>query len=234
MVTALLLSENASTLLSLNCTSTGSPASRVVWLKNLSRLNFDDGPYNTYQVLVDGSTATYENTLTGVADPRELEGTYTCIVFDSENSTSQPAEMEVEGIYKTRTVIVYIHTYSNNITYLQIVKYNIVMPDNSVQLQWVIFCLTIGLTIGGYTSARGLVVGEDATITCSSDLNGVIAEWLFHNVVAVSSDGSAALEFLPVRDALHGDQYTCRINSSYKPLVEDIVLLVDGMSAIQL
>lgn len=78
------------------------------------------------------------------------------------------------------------------------------------------------------------MVGENAIITCSSDLNGVTAEWLFHDAVTISSDGNAALEFLPIRDTLHGNQYTCRINSSYEPLIEDIVLLVDGMSGIQI
>lgn len=117
MVSAFHLSENASTLLSLNCTSTESPASRVVWLKDFNRINFDDGVYNTYQVLVDGSTATYENTLTGVADPRELEGIYTCIVFDSENSTSQPAQIEVEGMKPDRTDYLQFHP-SNTVTCL--------------------------------------------------------------------------------------------------------------------
>ena len=81
--------------------------------------------------------------------------------------------------------------------------------------------------ISGDTS---IVVGEEAVLTCSSDFSGTTAEWLHNGSVLANSDTVASLEFLPVRDVLHGNEYICRINTSlYEPLVESITFQVDGM-----
>ena len=50
-----------------------------------------------YQVLIDGSTATYENVLTSDADPRDLQDNYACIVIDSADRRSQIVDVDVEG-----------------------------------------------------------------------------------------------------------------------------------------
>lgn len=59
-------------------------------------------------------------------------------------------------------------------------------------------------------------VGENATLTCSSDLS-ITSTKLLHNFQVVGSSSSSELQtlFNPVNDSLHGNEYTCRSISSY-------------------
>ena len=59
-------------------------------------------------------------------------------------------------------------------------------------------------------------VGEVASMTCSSDLDAISVEWL-HNqqVVSSSSASELSLGFSPVNDSIHGEEYTCRVTTSY-------------------
>ena len=93
--------RNITSALLLNCTSTGSPASSVVWVRDGVSVA-DNEAYSTCQILRDGVTATYDNILIANAGPFELTGTYMCIIHDSLGHNSAPASVEVNG-----TVVVY-------------------------------------------------------------------------------------------------------------------------------
>jgi len=61
-----------------------------------------------------------------------------------------------------------------------------------------------------------LPVGDNATLTCSSDLDVNMVEWLYNGQVVVSSSGPQAdLVFTPVNDSIHNTQYICRVTSPY-------------------
>jgi len=61
-----------------------------------------------------------------------------------------------------------------------------------------------------------LTVGDNATLTCSSDLDVNMVEWLYNGQVVVSSSGPQAdLMFTPVNDSIHNTQYICRVTSPY-------------------
>ena len=80
-----------------------------------------------------------------------------------------------------------------------------------------------------------LVVGNDATLTCSSDLDGTSVEWFYNGQVVVSSSGSQAdLVFTPVNDSIHNRQYTCRVTTPYGTLDQPVTTLVDGNSLFML
>ena len=65
-----------------NCTSTGSPATNVIWRKNGASL-VNDSSYVATQILRNGISATYDNILDILnATPSELVGVYSCTVQD--------------------------------------------------------------------------------------------------------------------------------------------------------
>ena len=79
-VTSLQVVDSAnSSIFSLNCTSTDSPATAVTWTKDGEVLSDDP----TYQVLRDGSMSTQDSIITIDATPEELVGTYSCSVLNS-------------------------------------------------------------------------------------------------------------------------------------------------------
>ena len=66
---------------SLNCTSTGSPATTVTWRRDgmvLSR----GGQYEMTQILLNGATATYVNILVVSGTPSSLRGVYSCDIWN--------------------------------------------------------------------------------------------------------------------------------------------------------
>lgn len=72
----------------LNCTSTGSPATTVVWTKDsqvLSRVE----DFVATQILRDGVNATYDNLLTIHSGPTNLTGVYDCTVINSVGSSTR-------------------------------------------------------------------------------------------------------------------------------------------------
>lgn len=98
-ITSLQLVIESNSALTLNCTSTGSPAMTVVWRKDGAILtNFS---YVTHQIMREGLSSTYDNILEIRAEPSELSGTYSCIIHDSLEHNSEPANVEVEGITPT-------------------------------------------------------------------------------------------------------------------------------------
>ena len=92
-VTSLTVIQSSNTsVFTLNCTSTDSPATTVIWTKDGSVLSADSG----YQVLRDGSTSTYDTLLTMDSSPDELVGTYTCSVLNSAGQ-SNAESVTVQG-----------------------------------------------------------------------------------------------------------------------------------------
>ena len=84
------------TALTLRCTSTVSPAFTLLWRKDGEVLS-NNGVYTTTQVLVDGSTSTYNNFLAVTAAPSQLSGTYSCNVRDSMDHNSASATIDIQG-----------------------------------------------------------------------------------------------------------------------------------------
>ena len=65
-------------------------------------------------------------------------------------------------------------------------------------------------------SSSVFTVGESASMTCSSDLDVTSIEWLYNlQVVSSSTASELQLVFSPVNDSIHGQEYTCRVTSSY-------------------
>ena len=79
----------------LNCSSSGSAATEVSWSVDNRPLDLDtrDQPaYNTFQLLRDGTTSTYDNLLvTLLSDVDEYSGQYGCSVRNGFGSVSQEA-----------------------------------------------------------------------------------------------------------------------------------------------
>ena len=74
-----------------------------------------------------------------------------------------------------------------------------------------------------------LIVGRAARLTCSSDLDVTMAEWLYNGGVVQSSTGpQAQLLFNPVRDIIHNRQYTCRVTSPYGTQQQTVIITAEG------
>ena len=84
------------TSFTLNCTSTGSPASTVMWTKDGTLLQISHS-YQTTQIMADGDSATYYNLLTVFSEPEYLLGTYGCSVLNTVG-VSNVETVSIEGI----------------------------------------------------------------------------------------------------------------------------------------
>ncbi len=72
-------------------------------------------------------------------------------------------------------------------------------------------------------------VGENATISCFSDLNVQRVEWLLNgDVIIRSSSLQADLTFSPVQEYLHNREYTCRAITAYGTLERSITIVVQS------
>lgn len=97
------------------------------------------------------------------------------------------------------------------------------------------------LIIAAYYISSGLsirksesvfTIGEPASMTCSSDLDATSIEWLYnHQIVSYSNNSELELLFNPVNDSIHGEEYTCRVTTSYgiqeqtvQPFVQSMLL----------
>ena len=79
----------------LNCTSTGSPATIVTWARNGESLSTDDGTYQNVQILTDAISATYDNLLIIHGQPDDIVGEYRCSVENAINTpTSETSNFE--------------------------------------------------------------------------------------------------------------------------------------------
>ena len=96
LVSSLELVTAGDAALTLNCTSTGSPAQSVIWRKDGTGLT-NDSSYMTTQILRNGVSATYDNLLAVSAAPSELVGVYSCTVQDSLGRNSLTSTIQVNG-----------------------------------------------------------------------------------------------------------------------------------------
>ena len=91
-VSSLRAVSSNSSLFTLDCASTGSPATTVIWTKDGNLLS----TYLTYQILRDGVAATYDNFVEIDADLVDLPGTYSCRVLNSAG-LSNVATVNIQG-----------------------------------------------------------------------------------------------------------------------------------------
>lgn len=96
LVTSLSAREsNDTSVFTLNCSSTYSPATRVIWTKDSEVLP----EYVTYQIMRDGLTTAYDTLLDIQADVDGLIGTYTCMVINSAGHSNEEA-LTIHGRYR--------------------------------------------------------------------------------------------------------------------------------------
>ena len=76
----------------LTCTSTGGPATTVVWRQNCIILQQNDTNYVRNQVVTSTLTATYDNTLE-INNATGSDGVYTCSVSNSRGYDSSSVGM---------------------------------------------------------------------------------------------------------------------------------------------
>lgn len=91
-VSSLAVANINSSVFTLNCTSTDSPATTVVWSKDSELLS----DYALYQILRDGVTTTYDNLVQINTDLDRLVGTYSCSVLNSAG-LSNVVSLNVQG-----------------------------------------------------------------------------------------------------------------------------------------
>jgi len=96
IISSLELITSSSSILTLNCTSTGSPALNVIWQKD-NRAVANDSSFRSYQILRDGLSSTYDNLLEISLSSSDITGLYSCIVHDSLGRNSQESTIEVKG-----------------------------------------------------------------------------------------------------------------------------------------
>lgn len=82
-------SSNSASVFTLKCTSTGSPATTVIWRKDGTVLT-ESSIYHMTQTLHNGFAATYMNYLEVNAGPYAVVGNYSCTVsnilgYDTQN-----------------------------------------------------------------------------------------------------------------------------------------------------
>lgn len=153
-----------------------------------------------YQILREGATATYDNVVEIDVDLDELVGTYSCSVFNSAGP-SNVATVNVHG--EISTVFVYVKLHS-------------------------ILFIVLGIRITG--NEESLILGSSAQFICSSDLQILVAEWLYDDRVIVQVEASQANLFIPtVNDSLHMRQYVCRITTPYGVQEQSTMVTVTGM-----
>lgn len=71
--------QSGSSTFTLKCTSTGSPPTIVIWMKDGTLLE-NNGIYQMFQILRNGTTATYDNYLLVNSTSSTLPGTYSCTI----------------------------------------------------------------------------------------------------------------------------------------------------------
>ena len=199
-VSIMSLEERSDAEFTLNCASVGSPATNVTWIKDDDVITSND-TFEVFQYLQDSLLARYDNLLKVYLEPSEVVGTYTCSV---DNSVSVPAvqTLAIQGQLS-------VHTKKSNLF-------------TNIQF----LCMHAGLMTIGNTIVR---VGQNATITCTSDLNVQTVEWMFNDdVVASSSSQEVDLTFSPVVDYLHNREYICRTATSYGTLERRVTITVES------
>lgn len=79
-----------------------------------------------------------------------------------------------------------------------------------------------------------LILGGSAQFTCTSDLDIIIAEWLFGDQVIVQAEASQVDLIIPaVNDSLHNRLYVCRITTPYGAQERNTTITVTGTCHLQ-
>ena len=87
------------TSLVVNCTSTGSPATNVTWMRDGQPLTIDGTTYKLIQTVTNRTASTYENILTVNDQLSNVTGrNYTCTVTNALGSAS----LQIKGMPKLR------------------------------------------------------------------------------------------------------------------------------------
>ncbi len=94
-VTITSLTRHGGDVFTINCLTTGSPATTVEWLKFSTPLGNDD-TYQLTQELVERTSGVYNNLLIVRGTPDEVIGLYTCTVENSISSQSIE-QLEFQG-----------------------------------------------------------------------------------------------------------------------------------------
>ena len=79
-----------------------------------------------------------------------------------------------------------------------------------------------------FVGDTNVTVGENATISCHSDLTVERVEWIFGGDVIMTSNDSQRVDlvFRPVQEFLHNREYTCRAVTAYGILERTITITV--------
>ena len=80
VIMSLQINEFSTGYLTLNCTSTGSPATTVIWTLNGTELTIDGTIYHQTQSVIDRRRSTYENLLNVSITTDTTPGIYGCTV----------------------------------------------------------------------------------------------------------------------------------------------------------
>ena len=77
------------------CTSTGGPATDVTWSKDNINIRLTmGGLYEYSQIIIDTTSATYENRLRIVDKSSEVAGTYTCSITNSRGGMNESLHIQ--------------------------------------------------------------------------------------------------------------------------------------------
>ena len=99
----------------ITCTSTGGPASEVIWSKDNKSISMafnEEGLYEHSQIIINTISAAYENRLRIVDKSSKAAGTYTCEVTNSRGSTNE--RLYIQGIVVfTNEFILIMRHYSS-------------------------------------------------------------------------------------------------------------------------
>ena len=80
--------------MTLICTSTGGPATNVIWRKDGTALAVDGITYQQTQMVINATTATYQNVLTIAESVSSIYGVYRCTAGNTRGTSSA---LEVRG-----------------------------------------------------------------------------------------------------------------------------------------
>ena len=221
----------------LNCTSTGSPATTVIWRKDEMVLS-NGGQYEMTQTLQDGVTATYKNILAVSGTPSALLGVYSCSILNEIGTATR--NITINGKFKEifyHHFLTFHHVFSNYLSppsFYSYITLSLTPYSSYISLLYPFYTISyltlnmlpLGLRV---TMPIVLIVGTVATLTCSSDLDVTMTEWLYHGGVVQSSTGpQTQLLFNPVNDTIHNRQYTCRVTSPYGAQQQTITVTTEG------
>ena len=89
----------------ITCTSTGGPATDVIWFKDNKRISIvsDEALYESSQIIIDTVNDTYENRLRIIDKSSKAAGTYTCEVSNPMGSRNEC--LYIQGNHKGIAII---------------------------------------------------------------------------------------------------------------------------------